>query len=206
MYRHCLATLVEMLEAEPTAAFALSGGRNWPGGPCPMLLTPALAYEREFLGSGLFHLGPPSALFRTHSLRELGGFPDAGVASDYLFWLRACARVNVVLAPADLFFYRIHSGQELTATGSALAYARARGRAWEMLNSPECPLRGRALEQAKRNFVFSIVREAYHHARQGRYRAAAAVLRFVGLGAVEWLRYLRRPRRSTAAGTPLVTA
>ena len=53
MYPHCLAVMVDaFLEREPTAAFALSGGRHWPGGPCPMLLTPTLAYEREFLGSG----------------------------------------------------------------------------------------------------------------------------------------------------------
>ena len=54
MYRHCLQAMAEPLEAEPRAGFALSGSRNWPGGRCPMRLTPRLAYEREFLGSGLF--------------------------------------------------------------------------------------------------------------------------------------------------------
>jgi glycosyltransferase involved in cell wall biosynthesis len=206
MYRHCLATVVEPLSAEPTAGFALSGGHHWPGGPCPMLLTPALAYEREFLGSGLFHLGPASALFRAEVYHDLGGFPDAGVASDYLFWLRACARVNTLLVPADLFYYRIHPGQQLTSRNSALDYAKARRVAWEALNSGDCPLRGAALEQAKRNFVFTIVREAYHHARLGRYDYAAAALSHVGIGAGGWLRYLRRPRRSTTAGTPAVGA
>ena len=50
MYSHCLATMAGPLEAEPRAAFALSGAGHWPGGPCPMLLTPQLAYKREFLG------------------------------------------------------------------------------------------------------------------------------------------------------------
>ena len=59
-----------------------------------MLLTPRLAYEREFLGSGLFQQGPASALFRTDEFRALGGFPDVAYAGDYLFWLRACAVVN----------------------------------------------------------------------------------------------------------------
>src|SRR4029077_6274324 len=72
MYRHCLETMVEPLDAEPRAAFALSGPRGWPGGPTPMLLTPRLAYEREFLGSGLFQQGPASALFRTDPFRALG--------------------------------------------------------------------------------------------------------------------------------------
>src|SRR6185369_2871602 len=102
MYRHCLATMVEPLEAEPRAAFALSGPRSWPGGPCPMLLTPRLAYEREFLGSGLFQQGPASALFRAEALRALGGFPEINYSGDYLFWLHACKTVNVLLVPGDL--------------------------------------------------------------------------------------------------------
>src|SRR5207245_549953 len=72
MYPHCLAVMVDALEREPSAAFALSGSRPWPGGPCPMLLTPRLAYEREYLGGGLFHLGPACALFRTEAFRDLG--------------------------------------------------------------------------------------------------------------------------------------
>ncbi len=127
MYRHCLAVMVEALDAEPRAGFALSGSRDWPGGKCPMLLTPRLAYEREFLGSGLFHLGPASAMFRADVFRELGGFPMAGVASDYLFWLEACAKVNVLLVPGDLFYYRVHAGQEISSPTSALR-VRAVGR------------------------------------------------------------------------------
>src|SRR3954452_239347 len=99
MYRHCLAAMVEPLEAEPRAAFALSASGHWPVGQCPMLLTPRLAYEREYLGSGLFHLGPSAAMFRTQAFRDLGGFPTAGVASDYLFWLKACTLVDVLLVP-----------------------------------------------------------------------------------------------------------
>jgi glycosyltransferase involved in cell wall biosynthesis len=91
IYPHCLETMLRALDAEPRAAFALSGSHHWPGGPCPMLLTPRLSYEREFLGSGLFHLGPAAALFRADAFRELGGFPVAGVATDYQFCHEACA-------------------------------------------------------------------------------------------------------------------
>src|SRR3954452_11951093 len=130
MYPHCLDTMVRALEGEPSAAFALSGSHHWPGGPCPMLLTPKLAYEREFLGSGLFHLGPAAALFRADAFRDLGGFPTAGVASDYLFWLDACAKANVLLVSADLFYYRIHPGQELCDPRAEAEYARAGRAAW----------------------------------------------------------------------------
>jgi cellulose synthase/poly-beta-1,6-N-acetylglucosamine synthase-like glycosyltransferase len=206
MYRHCLMAMVEPLEAEPRAAFALSGSRHWPGGPCPMLLTPALAYEREFLGSGLFQLGPSSALFRTEAFRLLGGFPDRGVASDYLFWLDACARVSVLLVPGDLFYYRIHGGQALTAASSLGEYARASTDAWQKLIAADCPLTGARREQAKRNFLFTQARGAWRLARQGRIAPALMVLRHAGASPFDWLRYLRPPRRSPAAGTPRAEA
>jgi hypothetical protein len=203
MYPHCLDLMVSALDAEPRADFALSAHRAWLGGPSPMLLTPSLAYEREFLGTGLFHLGPACALFRSAFFRARGGFGLSGAASDYLFWLRACAGVNVLLVQADLFHYRIHAGQELSSPASALDYARSRGQAWAMLNSDECPLTGAQLERAKVNFVFTIVKDAYNYTRQGRYRQAVAVLREVAIEPSGWLRYLRRPRRSNTAGTPL---
>jgi glycosyltransferase involved in cell wall biosynthesis len=202
MYRHCLETMVEPLEAEPRAALALSGPRSWPGGPCPMLLTPRLAYEREFLGSGLFQQGPASALFRAEALRALGGFPDVAYAGDYLFWLRACATVNVLLVPGDLFYYRVHAGQEVSKPASVAAYARAGADAWRMLNSRECPLSGDALEVGKRNFVFSQTRGIFRHVKAGRIRSAAVVARHVGLGVGDLLAYLRPPRRIDTAGTP----
>ena len=76
MYPHCLAVMVEPLLKEPRAAFALSA--------VPQLARRALSDAADaarwrtsasFSGSGLFQLGPASALFRTDAFRELGGFP-----------------------------------------------------------------------------------------------------------------------------------
>jgi glycosyltransferase involved in cell wall biosynthesis len=206
MYPHCLATMVEPLEAEPRAAFALSSARSWPGGPCPMLLTPRLAYEREFLGSGLFQQGPASALFRAEALRALGGFPEVNYSGDYLFWLRACTTVNVLLVPGDLFYYRIHPGQELAHPANDVALARASAEAWRILNSAQCPLTGKVLELGKRNFAFYQARGMYWHLKSGRVRSAAAIFRYCGLGLVDWVSYLRPPRRNPFAGTPRVGA
>jgi len=202
MYRHCLATMLEQLEAEPRAAFALSGPGSWSGGPAPMLLTPRVAYEREFLGSGLFQLGPAAALFRTEAFRALGGFPDVGYVGDYLFWLRACAVVNVLLVPGDLFHYRVHPGQEVANPASVVAYARGAAAAWAMLNSPECPLTGDALQTGKRNFVYTQARGVCRLLRAGRMRAAVDTMRHVGLGPADWIGFLRWPHRAASAGTP----
>jgi hypothetical protein len=202
MYPHCLATMVEPLEAEPRAGFALSGSLYWPGGPCPMLLTPRLAYEREFLGSGLFHLGPAAAMFRAGVFRDLGGFPLEGIPSDYLFWVTACSKVNVLLVPADLFYYRHHAGQEMADPRGELQYAKAASHAWRMLNSPECPLTADSLERARRNFAFVQARGVFRYLKRGRFKPAMAIVRHAGPDALEWIRYVRPPRRSPTAGTP----
>ena len=202
MYPHCLAAMVHPLMNEPRASFALSNARGWPGGPCPMLLTPKLAYEREFLGSGLFHLGPAAAIFRTDAFRELGGFPEMGVASDVVFWVAACAKVNVLLVPGDLFYYRVHPNQEYARPESDVAYAKATAIVWAALKSAECPLQGAALEQARRNFAYTNFRGAFRHLRNGRPGSALAIIRFVGLTPADWVRYLRHPHRTAMAGTP----
>jgi len=203
MYEHCLAMLLDALERYPEAGFALSSSSYWHGGPCPLLSTPRLSYEREFLGYGMFMCGPASAMFRTDVFRSLGGFDDVGTVSDHAFWLKACARVPVVLVSADLFWYRVHHGQELQsdrAERDALAMSR---RAWSALSSAECPLDPRAREIARRNHTSLVARDAWRDLRRGRAGLAWRRVRTAGLAAHEWMRYLRRPRRLAVAGTPL---
>lgn len=203
MYPHCLATMVEPLDAEPIAGFALSSGHYWPGGPCPMLLSPRLAYEREFLGSGLFHCAPAGALFRTEVLRELGGFPDRGAASDYCFWLTACARTNVLLVPANLFWYRIHAGQEYRSAASRRDYALADGEGWKALNAPDCPLQDESLVLAKRNCLRILLKLCLRDVRSGQSALARMRLRAAGIGWRDWVRFAPWSSRDVSAGTPL---
>jgi glycosyltransferase involved in cell wall biosynthesis len=203
MYPHCLATMVRMLQAEPRAGFGLSGGSRWSGGPCPMLLTPRLAYQREFFGEGLFFCGPAGAIFRTEVFRALGGFVNHGVASDHLFWMRACRTTNVLLLPGDLFWYRLHPAQEFQSAKGQGEYARVPGLIWLALQDPECPLTAEEREQAKRNRAFHLARRTLEDLRRGRYRFAWNRLRYSNMSAGDWLRYLRRPKRDAFAGTPL---
>jgi glycosyltransferase involved in cell wall biosynthesis len=203
MYPHCLQVMVSMMDAEPRAAFGLSTSGAWPGGPCPMLLTPRMAYQREFLGGGLFMCGPASAVFRADAFRSLGGFPMSGPHSDTLMWLCACTRVDCLLLPADLFWYRIHAGQHLqSAAGQydALPLIRL---FWNALNADTCPLTPEEREQAKRNRAYHLVKRALQDIRRGRWRFAMDRLSHSGMTAADWLRYLRRPNRQAFAGTPL---
>ncbi len=203
MYPHCLTTMAELLEAEPEAGFALSAGRNWPGGPCPMLLSPQLAYEREFLGGGLFSCGPSGALFRTEVLRQLGGFPERGAVSDYCFWLKACVHTSVVLVPADLFWYRVHSGQEYQSAAARRDYALAGGDAWKALNAPDCPLQGESLVTAKRNCLRILLKLCLRDVRSGQWSLVRTRLRHAGVGWRDWARFAPWSSRNVLAGTPL---
>jgi hypothetical protein len=202
MYPHCLDVMVALLQSEPRAGFALSTSRDWPGGPCPMLLTPRMSYQREFLGGGLFQCGPASALFRAEVFRALGAFPDMGVGSDHLFWLHACSRVSVLLVPGDLFWYRVHAGQEFQSPQALREYALVPREVWRALASPDCPLEPQDREQACRNQAYLLVKHAWRDVRAGRWGLAGHRLSQSGLTGRDWLRYLRRPRRDLRAGTP----
>ncbi|HEY7292950.1 MAG TPA: glycosyltransferase family 2 protein [Vicinamibacterales bacterium] len=194
MYGHCLQVMVSAMDSESRADFALTSHRSWPGGPSPMLLTPRRAYEREFLGTGIFQLGPSCGLFRRRFFESIGGFPEEGGASDYLFWFKACARGRALLVPGDLFYYRVHAGQMLQRDQNAIEYAHARRLAWSQLSSSGCPLDRADLERAKRNFVFTLARDVYYQVRDGNLKAARAL--FGSLDARTWARYLRLPLRS----------
>ena len=206
MYPHCLQTMVMLLSAEPRAAFALSSGGYWPGGPVPILSTPAMSYRREFLGHGLFMAGPAGALFRRQAFLASGGFEDHGPASDYIYWLRACARDSVLLVPGDLSWYRVHDGQSLTSSRAFRSYARVPAHAWRALADPGCPLTDDERRVARRNLVFSAGKSVWHALRRRRWSEALCRLRESGFGQGTWLAYLRPPRRSVLAGVPLDSA
>ena len=203
MYPHCLAVMVDALAAEPTAGLALSAHSAWPGGPSPMLLTPQLAYQREFLGTGLVSLGPAAALFRRDAFLAIGGFPDEGPHSDWLFWLKACRQVNTLLTCGDLFWYRTHDGQHLRGQDAAYDAAMLEWKSFEALDRADCPLSPAEREHAKQNTAGRILRAAYRDARRGRWHLAAFRLRHARLSWRDWLRYGRRPRAAILAGTPL---
>ena len=169
-----------------------------------MLLTPGLRTSASISAPGLFQLGRRRRC-SGRTFRELGGFPEDGRRSDMLFWIHACARVNVLLVPGDLFYYRIHPDRRWPGRRTPSRYAQARAAAWRMLNSTECPLRGDVLDQ-REDATFLQAAGARDATGSGAARfaaAAAAIVRYVGLASRDWVRYLRRPpNRSANAGTP----
>jgi hypothetical protein len=203
MYAHCLSVMVPALQAQPRAAFGLTRSRAWPGARVPVLLTPKQAYQREFLGYGLFMCGPSGALFRADMFRELGGFHDFGPPSDAVFWIRACARYPVLLLPADLFYYREHEGQSVRAPDVAVQYASVPAHMWKALAAVDCPLDEPERTIARQNLAFTTAKSIWRAARAGDFGLAWRRVEACEITAGEWLRYLRPPRRSAVAGTSL---
>jgi len=203
MYPHGLSAMVAPMQAFPEAGVGLSTGHYWCGGPCPMLLTPRMAYQREFLGSGLFNAGPGGAIFRADTFRALGGWIDRGAPSDYLFWLSACARTHVVLLPADLFWYRVHAGQEYQSDGVAREYAETIHDTWAALADDGCPLEAHERDRARRNVLATQLKLLWRDLRAGRFTLASQRLA-AGPTMAEWVRYIGRPSRDPAAGTPAI--
>jgi glycosyltransferase involved in cell wall biosynthesis len=203
MYPHCLEIMVSALEAVPRAEFALTTSRPWAGGPCPMLLTPRMCYEREYLGEGMFHGGPACGLFRREAFERLGMFPLRGPTSDYHFWVEACRRANVLLVQGDLFFYRVHEEQSMRdVAAQRQQLLQIERTAWGALFDRRCPLDGEALEQARRNRLTGMVRRALRDVLNGDWRTGIARFRAVPVQAQYWLKYFRGRHVDPTAGTP----
>jgi glycosyltransferase involved in cell wall biosynthesis len=202
MYPHCLEVMVDGLRGAPGAALALTSSRGWYGAPCPMVLTPRLAYQREYLGSGLFHSGPACALFRRDAFFALGCFPIGNIHADLLFWLHACARVSIVLVAGDLFWYRVHDEQVIREGWAKYESARLEAPRWRAIDAPESPLALAERPVAKRNQAFGLAKRIGGDLRAGEWRLAWFRFRQSGLSVGDWLRYLRAPRRQAKAGSP----
>jgi hypothetical protein len=122
-------------------------------------------------------------------LRELGGFPNGGVASDYLLWLKACALINTLLVPGDLFWYREHGGQELRKPEAAMHYAMAQAQAWKALFSPDCPLTGKELDRARCRRARDLLKVSWWDFRDRRWYLIPWRLRRAGFRVTDLLRY-----------------
>ena len=153
-----------------------------------------MSYQREFLGSGMFNAGPSGAIFRADALRALGGFEDFGIPSDFLFWLRACATVPVLLLPADLFWYRVHPAQELQSERAEREYAVIIRAVWAALADEACPLTPDEREQARRNVIAKASQASLEGRAGATLCAGPSSLRSRATWG-EWLRCLGRPRR-----------
>jgi len=203
MYPHALSVMVGLMRGEPTAGLGISLLRRHTGGPVPMLLSPRMSYQREFLGAGLFSGGPGSAIVRRSVFEMLGGFIDAGNASDDLFWLHACARVDVLLLPADLTWFRVHDTRASNSPASSEDYFVVTREAWKAIDAADCPLTLAERVKARDAIAVRLAKRMVRDVFRGRGRRALRRFRAAGIAVPRFVSHLKPLRLSPVAGTPL---
>jgi hypothetical protein len=71
---------------------------------------------------------------------------------------------------------------------------------WKALHDADCPLDAAELPVARRNLAFSSAKTVWRAVQNGDFGLAWHRATASGLTPVDWIRYLRPPRRSTLAG------
>ena len=156
-----------------------------------MLLTPRLAYEREFSATGLFQLGPARRCSAPTSFRDaVAAFDDTRVRRPTTCSGSVPVRaMNVLLVPGDLFYYRIHPGPGDVAslTNARRSTPRPPGALADAAIRRECPLDRRgARARASGISPTSRSRGVYRvPANGGRFSSAFSAVKDACLGTAE---------------------
>ena len=197
IYPHSLGLMVESMNRNPEAAFALSHSRPEDESPYPWALLPTETYRKHFLGAGCLSCGPSAAIIRREAYESVGGFRQHWkVLADTDLWLRLASRWPTVLLPPGLVWWRRHEGQEYTRGDAEINYLK-RGYQLdiEALSSAECPLdeidRQIAFERKRQHFARRLLSLAIRKRQPG---SALSIYRTSGLSPADLLKGFRSYR------------
>ncbi len=160
IYPWGLQLLVGMMEQYTEAGWGLCSIEPDDSRPFPFVLSPKQAYEYNFLGPGLFHKAPLSAIFRKDVFDAAGGFAPKRMTSDFEMWHRLSQSYNVLVMPHGIVWYRSHGDQEVKDVRDFVKeYEQIK---INYLRNPNCPLDKHEIERiisgTKRRLWKSIVK------------------------------------------------
>ena len=140
IYYYGLEVMLRFTEQFPEAGFGL-GCYPEDDRPFPVLLTPKQIYLESFGRQNHFDRAPGSGLIKREVFNQLGGFSGKRMIGDYEFWFKISRYHSMVKLPLDLYWNRLHEGQESRSTYARENYDRLRKEVLEEnLNHPDCPL------------------------------------------------------------------
>lgn len=193
LYKHTLGTMLEAIEAHPTAAYAISSPQIDPPKAYPFTITPLEVYRTEFLGRGCLSAGPSGAIIGRENFLRIGGYRDLGVVSDIDLWYRLATKSDTVFMQPALVWWRRHNMQAFSSDNAEEDYLTGEFRiTMEALTSDECPLneleRNLAIRRKKQHFARKLI------ARCAKRKSISPI--FLGMSkGLKWLDLLSGLRR-----------
>jgi len=177
IYPYGLQMMVDCMRAFPDAGLGLSqpaSGRM----RYPVCLSPHEAYERHFLGGGLFNNGPLSAIIRRECFEEVGRFSGKRFVGDFELWLNLARYRGVVLMPMGLTWWRSHGEQEMTHEVSSRAAIGPRVKLIRAaLDHSDCPLTRDQVHAALRAARTGHAQQVLSIMRRGHLREAVGLIK-----------------------------
>lgn len=163
IYPQGLQIMVNAMERFPNVGFGLASKvDNFV--PFPILLSPEKIYWEHFNGFSHFDRAPGSSIILLSAFKNMKGFSGERMIGDLEFWLRIARNYSMVKFPFDLYWNRLHTGQEFQSEYAKNIY---RSRTKEILKSAiehqDCPLnekdRKAALFNIKYPMVYKLMRK-----------------------------------------------
>ncbi|HEY1030673.1 MAG TPA: glycosyltransferase family 2 protein [Flavipsychrobacter sp.] len=157
IYPTGLETLINMMEQFPTAGWGLCSLLQYYKQPFPFILSPKEAYEYNYLGPGIFHKAPLSAIIKKDVFNAVSGFNNIRMAGDFEMWNRLGQKYPVVLMPDGIVWYREHDAQEMNSYRKFVKlYADIK---MKYLLSDDCPLDKGAVKAVIKRSMASLRKE-----------------------------------------------
>ena len=144
IYPHGLEVMVNAMGQFPEAGFGLA---SKPDGdhPFPSMILPERIYWEHFNGYSHFDRAPGSLIILLSAFKKMNGFSGERMVGDLEFWLRIARYYPMVKFQFDLYWNRLHKGQEFQTDYAKSVYRRrTKGLINDALHHKDCPLTGEA--------------------------------------------------------------
>jgi glycosyltransferase involved in cell wall biosynthesis len=152
LYYFGLEIAVNMTERFPEAGFGL-GAYPDDNSPFPVLVQPREIYLENFYQYHHFDRAPGSGLIKLEAFNKVGGFSGKRMIGDNEFWFKISRYYSMVKLPIDLYWNRLHEGQESKTAYAKKNYKILRAQVIkEALEHPDCPLNSDEIKVLK-NFM-----------------------------------------------------
>ncbi len=163
IYPHCLQVMVDAMEKFPMAGYGLSAVYDAKG-PYPSLLNPHDAYIEHFYGFGHFNRAPGSSIIRRDVFEEVERFSTLRHVGDSDMWYKLSLKYDLIKLPQDLYWARIHPGQELQTETKNKKFQKIRkDLIYSYIMNKNCPL-----SEEEKSEIKKLLTKRYIKAQMGK--------------------------------------